>query len=214
VTAIDILHLVDRLEELVDRGWRPPVGRKVLVDEEALLNIIDQMRICIPKEIKEAAELQAQRDRYLAKAQELARRIIAQARDEAQRMLDEDEVRAQARADAESMVQQARDHALHTIAGADRYAEEQLRGLEQTTMDLQRVVQRGLEALAERRARREAEERAASEEPAPVDAMPSDDAEEDAAEVLEAWVDAEDGWDADGDGEGGRSTDDGDTGED
>lgn len=155
---------MDRLEELVDRGWRAPVGRKVLVDEEMLLNIIDQMRISIPKEIKEAAELQAQRDRFLAKAQEHARRIIVQAREEADRMLDEDAVRARARADAEAMVTEAREHATRVITGADRYAEEQLRDLERNVGDLQRVIQHGLETLAERRAQRQAEERIASEQ--------------------------------------------------
>ena len=156
---------MDRLEELVDRGWRPPVGRKVLVDEEMLLNIIDQLRLCIPEEIKEAAELLAQRDRFLARAQEQARRIIVQARDEADRMLDEDAVRSQARADAEAMVKEAREHATRVVTGADRYAEEQLRGLERTVEDLQRVIQRGLETLSERRAQRQSEEQCASQQP-------------------------------------------------
>ncbi len=155
---------MDRLEELVDRGWRPPVGRKVMVDEEMLLNIIDQMRISIPKEIEEATELQAQRDRLLARAQDQARRIIEQARDEAERMLDEDAVRTQARAEAEAMVTEAHEHATRVIAGADRYAEEQLRGLERTVADLAHVIQRGLETLAERRAQRQAGEETAAPE--------------------------------------------------
>lgn len=199
VAAIDILHLVDRLEELVEHGWRPPVGRKVLVDEEMILNIIDQMRISIPQEIKAAAELQAQRDRVLARAQEEARRIIAQARDEVERMLDEDAVRAQARAEAEAMLREAYEHATRVTTGADRYAEEQLRGLERTVAELERVIQRGIETLVERRAQLEAEEdAAASQDEAPADAdqepmvlsepddgydLPPDDAEDPEAQA-------------------------------
>ena len=161
--AIDILRLVDRLEELAEQGWRPPMGHKVLVDEEMLLNIIDQMRISIPKEIQEAAELLAQRDHFLAMAQEQARRMIVQAREEVERMLNEDAVRAQAQADAETMLTEAREYATRVIAEADRYAEEQLVGLKHTVDELQRVIEGGLETLAQRRALREAEEREALE---------------------------------------------------
>lgn len=167
------------MEELVDRGWRPPVGRKVMVDEEMLLNIIDQLRISVPREIREAADLLAQRDRLLAKAQEDARRTILQAREEADRMLDEDAVRAQARSEAEEMLREAREHAARVTAGADSYAEEQLRSLERTVSALGRVIQRGIETLAERRAQRQAEEDATEQQPDAVEA----EAEEPAALV-------------------------------
>ncbi|HHX44161.1 MAG TPA: ATP synthase F0 subunit B [Chloroflexi bacterium] len=157
---------MDRLEDLVERGWRSPVGRKVLVDEEMLLNIIDQMRISIPKEIQEAAEVQAERDRVLARAQEEARRIILQARDEAERMLDEDAVRSWARAEAEAMLSAAYEQAAQVTVGADAYAEEQLRELERTVSELARVIQRGIETLAARRAEREAAEEAAARQAA------------------------------------------------
>lgn len=182
---------MDRLEELVDRGWRPPVGRKVLIDEEMLLNIIDQMRICIPQEIKEATELLAQRDRLLAKAQEQARRIMAQAREEADRMLEEDAVRAQAGADAEAMLREARGHALRVIGGADRYAEEQLGGLERTVGDLQRVIQGGLKALAERRAQREAEKESVPEQPVGVQDGAGDPLDADGADLADESSDVE-----------------------
>ncbi len=160
------------------------MGRKVLVDEEMLLNIIDQMRISIPKEIQEAAELHAQRDRFLAMAQEQARRIIVQAREQADRMLDEDVVRAQAQADAEAMVTAAREYAAGVVAGADRYAQEQLAGLKRTVDELQRVIEAGLDTLAERRAQREAEERAALAQGEATDGAVSESTDPDAADAV------------------------------
>ena len=79
---MDIQHLVDRLEDLVDEGRHMPFSKFTMVDEERALEIIDQMRISIPEEIEKASRVLAQRDRILAAANEEAARIIQQAREQ------------------------------------------------------------------------------------------------------------------------------------
>ena len=51
---MDILHLVDRLEELFNESRPIPLTHSVVVDEDRVLEIIDQMRISIPDEVKKA----------------------------------------------------------------------------------------------------------------------------------------------------------------
>ena len=46
---MDLLHLVDRLEELVGGARRLPISNKLLLDQQVLLEIIDQIRVDIPK---------------------------------------------------------------------------------------------------------------------------------------------------------------------
>ncbi len=46
---MDILQLIDRLEELFNESKNIPLTRNVMVDEDRMLDIIDQMRIAIPK---------------------------------------------------------------------------------------------------------------------------------------------------------------------
>ena len=67
---MDILHLVDRLEELFNESRAIPLTHQVVVDEDRMLDIIDQMRVSIPDEVKKAQQLLSQRDRILAQAQE------------------------------------------------------------------------------------------------------------------------------------------------
>ena len=150
---MDILRLIDRLEETVDRGWRLPLSSRVAVDEDAFLNIIDQMRITIPPEIKQAREVKLERDKYIAQAREEARRIMAQAREDAAKQLDVHQLRQAAQDQAESFVKKAQEEALRTRAGADDFAEARLRELGQCVGQLQRIIQNGLNALEERRAR-------------------------------------------------------------
>ena len=49
---MEILHLVDRLEELFNQSRPIPLTRNVIVDEDSFLELIDQMRDSIPEEIK------------------------------------------------------------------------------------------------------------------------------------------------------------------
>ena len=62
---MDILQLIDRLEELFNESKNVPFTKNVMVDEDRMLDIIDQMRIAIPEEVKKAQQLLGQRDRIL-----------------------------------------------------------------------------------------------------------------------------------------------------
>ncbi len=172
---IDILQMIDRLEELVNNGARLPLSSKVIIDENAFLNMIDQMRISIPQEIKQAKEIQLERDKYVAQAHEEARRILAQAREDAAKQLDEHQLRQQAQAQAEAILRRAEQDAARIRAGADEYAEAKLKELAQHLAQIQTVIQNGLATLEERRAaraRKVAEE--AKAQPSPTQADPAE----------------------------------------
>ena len=50
---MDILHLIDRLEELVAEARRMPIGQGVVVDRRRILEMVDQMRSSVPWEVRE-----------------------------------------------------------------------------------------------------------------------------------------------------------------
>ncbi len=95
---MDILHLVDRLEELFNESRPIPFTHNVIVNEEKMLDIIDQMRVSIPEEIKKAQQITAQRDRILAQAQEEATRTLALARERSDQLVERDSIVEAARA--------------------------------------------------------------------------------------------------------------------
>ncbi|MFP3895890.1 MAG: ATPase [Anaerolineales bacterium] len=158
-----------------------PLSGKVAVDEDAFLNIVDQMRITIPQEIKQAREVQLERDKYIAQAHEEARRIMAQAREDAAKQLDEHELKEAAHAEAEEILEVARADARRIRAGADDYAEAKLMELARSVGQLQQVIRNGLEALGKRRdALKEDlddDEASGSEEQAGSDTVSFEDAE-------------------------------------
>src|SRR3546814_19776219 len=80
---MDLLHLVDRLEELVAGAQKMPIGNRAIIDRRRMLDLIDQMRIAVPREVREAQDIVAQRDGIRREAEEEVRIIVAQAEERA-----------------------------------------------------------------------------------------------------------------------------------
>ena len=127
---MDILHLVDRLEELFNSSRPIPLTHNVIVDEDRMLEIVDQMRISIPEEVKEAQQVFAQRDRVLAQAQEEANRTISLAKKKAEEITGRDAIVDSANRRAEQIIAQAKADAENVRQEADDYVIDALGSLE------------------------------------------------------------------------------------
>ena len=144
---MDILHLVDRLEELFNNSKPIPLSRNVVVDENAFMDIIDQMRISIPDEIKKAQQIIAQKDRILAHAQEEANRTLTLARGKGEKLVEKNEVYLSAQAKVDQIMDQAHKDAAQTKRDADQYVVETLTRLESELTRILTQVQNGIKTL-------------------------------------------------------------------
>jgi cell division septum initiation protein DivIVA len=134
---MDILHLVDRLEELFNESRSIPFTHSVVVDEDRMLDLIDQMRMTIPEEIKKAQQLLSQRDRILAQAQEEGNRTIVLAKEKGDQLMEKDPIVQAAQSRADQIVQQARVDADLSRKEADDYVLDSLTRLE---MEMERSL--------------------------------------------------------------------------
>jgi F0F1-type ATP synthase membrane subunit b/b' len=147
---MDILHLVDRLEELFNKSHAIPLTHSVIVDEDKFLDIIDQMRISIPEEVKKAQEVFTRKDRVMAQAQEEASRTLQLARDRADGLVDKESLVSDARRRADQIIDQARAEGDNVKVAADRYAQDSLLNLEQAMEQLLTQVRNGIQVLEQR----------------------------------------------------------------
>ncbi|RCK75495.1 MAG: Archaeal/vacuolar-type H+-ATPase subunit H [Anaerolineae bacterium] len=134
---MDIMHLIDRLEEVLNESRQLPFTHNIIVDEERVFEIIDQMRALIPEEVKKAQQLLAQKDRILAQAQEEANRTLAIAKEKRDQMVEREAIVQAAHARAEQILAEARIEQENTRREADAYVLETLRRLE---MELERSL--------------------------------------------------------------------------
>ncbi len=144
---MDILHLIDRLEELFNESRALPFTNNVIVDEDRMLDIIDQMRIAIPEEVKKAQQLLNQSDRILAQAEEKANRTTVLAEEKANELTSQDVLTEKAKLRADKILEQARTDAAATRIDADNYVIETLSGVEDELSRLLNQVHNGIREL-------------------------------------------------------------------
>jgi uncharacterized protein YqfA (UPF0365 family) len=150
---MDIMHLIDRLEEILNESRQLPFTHNIIVDEERVFELIDQMRIVIPEEVKKAQQILAQKDRILAQAQEEANRTLAIAKEKRDQMVEREAIVQAAHARAEQILAEAKSEQEITKREADAYVLDTLRRLE---MELDRSltqVRNGISYLQEDRSR-------------------------------------------------------------
>lgn len=144
---MDILHLVDRLEELFNESKPIWFTHSVIVDEDKMLDLIDQMRVTIPDEIKKAQQLLAQRDRILAQAQEEANRTVSLAREKGDKLVENEPITQAAQTRADQIVAQARLEGEQIKHEADEYTIQSLTTLEEELEKTLSQVRNGILAL-------------------------------------------------------------------
>jgi cell division septum initiation protein DivIVA len=146
---MDILQLIDRLEELFNAAKAVPFTHNVVVDEDKMLELIDQMRIAIPEEVKKAQQVMAQRDRVMAQAQEEANRTLQLSREKAEQLVQKDMIVQEAQRRADQIVSQARTEAESTRVDADNYVVDTLMQLQDQISKLGGQVSNGIRMVQE-----------------------------------------------------------------
>ena len=61
----------------------------MVVDQNAALGLIDELRVAVPEEVRAAKRINAEGERIIEKAQEEAERIVARAQEQAAFLIDE-----------------------------------------------------------------------------------------------------------------------------
>jgi vacuolar-type H+-ATPase subunit H len=142
---VDIQHLLDRLEVLLSDSRR--IGGKLIVDAQRSWDLIDQMRITIPEEVKQAQRINQERDRIIAQAKEEASRIVDLSREEAAKLTEDHGLAQQAQELAATIEARARRDANSVQQQADEYVLEVLSQLDADLMRTLTVVRNGIEKV-------------------------------------------------------------------
>ena len=152
---MDILHLVDRLEELFNDSSSLPLTKKVVIDEEKLLDLIDQMRLAIPDEIKKAQSIINQKERIIAQSHEEANRTVSLAREQSEKLVSKDAIVQEAKIIADDIMNRARDETELIKKEADQYAVDSLDHLEIELSKILTQVRNGMMTLKDNQTTKE-----------------------------------------------------------
>jgi hypothetical protein len=146
---MDILHLVDRLEELINHSRSIPFTHNIIVDEDRMLDLIDQMRVAIPEEVKKSQQILSQKDRVMAQAKEEADRTLNIAKEKSEKLSDRDSIVQESKKKASQIEVEAELIAKKTQSEADEYVAETLTNLEIALERVLNQVRNGIYILEE-----------------------------------------------------------------
>jgi hypothetical protein len=149
---LDIIFLLERLESQIATGTGVPGTRRVLVDRDAILDLIDQLRVAIPEEVQAAKRINAEGERILEQAHEEATRIASRAQEQAAFLISERGLAEGAEAEGRRIIAAAEAAGRDVAAGADNYANQMLLALQTEAEKALAGARKGIEVLDDRRA--------------------------------------------------------------
>jgi F0F1-type ATP synthase membrane subunit b/b' len=145
--AIDVNETIDKLETLVLQARRLPFGTTVLLGESEVMDLIEEVRMRLPDEIKQARWTVQEQQRILAEAHTEAGKIVASAQDKAVQLLQDQEVVRRAEQQATAIQREANEKAAETRRQADEYVVDLMTTLETQLTRQVSTVRKGLESL-------------------------------------------------------------------
>jgi hypothetical protein len=136
----------------VATGTGVPGTRRVLVDRDAILDLIDQLRVAIPEEVQAAKRINAEGERIVESAHEEAARIASRAQEQAAFLISERGLTEGAEAEGRRIIAEAEAAGRDVAAGADTYATQILLALETEAVKALAGIRKGIDVLDDRRA--------------------------------------------------------------
>ena len=131
---MNIEELLEQFDEVLDNGIKIP-GKKTLVDVEKLRAVVDDIRLNIPNEIKQARGIVADRTDIITTAKREADGIIRNAEERAKAIVAQEEI-----------VKMSQEKATEIIANAQAKSKEMRRAAQDFVDDIMRRADEGLTA--------------------------------------------------------------------
>ncbi len=152
--ASGIEELVGMLQDAVESAWKLPFGSdKCLVERSKMLDLIDEIRVNLPKDLEQARTIIEGRTEIVAQAKREAEAIKRAAEDRARQMVSEEEVMIIARQKASELTMMADTKSKEVRRVANEYVDDVLHRLEDVmteALDETRKSRQQFKALSNR----------------------------------------------------------------
>ena len=138
-----LLDYLDDIEEVLETSKKIPFGNRISVEKERILDIINDIRLNLPDDIRHAQRILGDHDRIVAEAQRKAQDILDAAESEAKLRASNHEIFRRASDQAAEIMDQAKMESRELKMNAVDYADERMGEVEaqlkelMTSMDAQ-----------------------------------------------------------------------------
>ena len=144
---MEIFTLLDELEEYLEGARAVPFTNKAIVDKEEILDIIKEIRLKLPDELKQAKWIKEERNRILVEAQKEAEGIVKEAENRIISMIDEHEITRKAYEQKAQIIETANEMSREISKGTKDYADNILEKVENVLQDALRTIENNRKEL-------------------------------------------------------------------
>lgn len=144
---MEIFTLLETLEDILERSKGVPFSNKSIIDKEEILEIIKEVRLKLPEEMKQAKWVKEERQRILVEAQKEADDIVKEAENRIISMIDEHEITRKAYEKKAEIIETANEMSREISKGTKDYADNILSGLEVALEDALKIIQNNRKEL-------------------------------------------------------------------
>ena len=144
---MEVFTLLESLEEILESSSKVPFSTKVMVDAGELRDIIEDIRLKLPDELKQAKWVKEERQRILEEAQKEADDIVKEAENRIISMINENEITKKAYEKKAEIIETANEMSREISKGTKDYADNILEGLEVALEDALKIIQNNRKEL-------------------------------------------------------------------
>ncbi len=137
---MEIMSILETLEETVEKYIGLPFSGRCIADREEILELIKEIRLKLPDDIKQARWITEERQRILLEAQKEANSIIEETENRISSLIDDHEITRKAYERANDVISAAQKNAREIRLGTKEYADGILTKVEEILNDTLDVI--------------------------------------------------------------------------
>lgn len=131
---MEIFTLLEAIEEILGESKKMPFSNKYIIDREEILDIVKEIRLKLPDELKQAKWVKEERTRIIEEAQKEGEDIVKEAENRIIAMIDEHEITKKAYDEKQKIIDSANDIAKEMTEATKEYVDNILSGVEETIL--------------------------------------------------------------------------------
>lgn len=124
--SIRVMQLLDEMEEIIENASKVPFSDKTIIDGEEMAGIIDDIRLSLPKDIRQAKWVKDEQERILSEAKSEYDKVIIAAKKQAEYLVETDAIKKEAEKRADAILSEAENHSRYMKLRSYEYIDKLL----------------------------------------------------------------------------------------
>lgn len=142
---MEVLNSIEKAEGLIEKGWN--IFGASMVNKNEILDLLKEIRVKLPDEVKQAKWIKEERQRILLEAQKEAEMIVKEAENRIVSMVDENEITRKAYEQANETIINAQKTSREIKQNALEYADDVIAKVEENLKDTYLMLHKNREEL-------------------------------------------------------------------